>query len=221
MTDILLKKGIVNEEELFEILTENPEANILFTDIYGYITEECSMLEEGLPGIVNLTKYKDLYIVWIENECPAYSQNLLWKYKIFSSYKDAEKYFESVKNSGLKPIYEQIEECIQRTSDSKNVNIVIEKHPFQTVFNVYYKSNLLIEHMRNLDSVVIDIEIQKYNSINEKTLILSIRKNKDKYTNQSVYQLKYYDSNEEKSVNAHIKSIYQGQERKVLDFIKL
>ncbi len=47
---------IRSDEELFEILTDNPDADILFADVYGYITEECSMLEENFPGIVNLTK---------------------------------------------------------------------------------------------------------------------------------------------------------------------
>ena len=101
---------IRSDEELFEILTDNPDADILFADVYGYITEECSMLEESFPGIVNLTKYKDLYIVWIENESPSFTEDDLWKYKIFSSYKEAKNYFESVKNTGIKSIHEQIKE---------------------------------------------------------------------------------------------------------------
>lgn len=211
---------IRSDEELFEILTDNPDADILFTDVYGYITEECSMLEESSPGIVNLTKYKDLYVVWIENESPSFTEDDLWKYEIFSSYKRAKNYFESVKNTGIKSIYEQIKECIQKTLDPQNVSIIIEKQPFANMFSVYYKNNLLIEHMRNLDSAAIDDEIRKYNLINEKVAILTIKKSKDRYTNQCAYELDYLGSDGEKrAVKTHIKSILQGQERNVLDVI--
>ena len=73
MNEELQKLGIESEQDLYEVLTESEEVDILINDTYGYITEECSMKPESFPGIINLAEYKGLYIVWIDDECPRFN----------------------------------------------------------------------------------------------------------------------------------------------------
>ncbi len=155
MNEELQKLGIESEQDLYEVLTESEEADTLFSDIYGYITEECSMEDKSFPGMINLEEYKGLYIVWIDDECPSFNGTpYFWKYEVFTMYEDAKQYFDSMKGKGIKPINERIKECIRQTSDSKRIEIVMRSQPYCNMFDVYYKSNLLIEHMGYQESYV-------------------------------------------------------------------
>ena len=66
-----------NESDLYELLTD--EADILLKDDYGYLTQECAMLEDSTPAVVSLAKYDDTYIVWVDDECPSFSCGMLFQ----------------------------------------------------------------------------------------------------------------------------------------------
>lgn len=211
----------MSESDLYELLTG--EADILLTDDYGYLTEECAMLEDGMPAIINLAKYNDTYIVWVDDECPSFSEEMLFcKCKFFSEYKDAEQYFISLKNTGILPIFEQIEACINHTSEPKYVEIIRKQHVNIHTYDVYYKGSILIEHMRELDANIINNAIQKYEIFQKRRniKIRNIEKRINKSTNQNAYVLKYADGNGIiYEIEIHIPSVLQGQERCVVDVI--
>lgn len=211
----------MSEPDLYELLTG--EADILLTDDYGYLTEECAMLEDGMHAIVNLAKYNDTYIVWVDDECPSFSEEMLFcKCKFFSEYKDAEQYFISLKNTGILPIFEQIEACVNHTSEPKYVEIIRKQHVNIHTYDVYYKGSILIEHMRELDANIINNAIQKYEIFQKRrnTKIRNIEKRINKSTNQNAYVLKYADgSGIIYEIEIHIPSVLQGQERCVVDVI--
>lgn len=223
MNEELQKLGIKSEQDLYEVLTESEEVDTLFSDIYGYITEECSMKDESFPGIINLAEYKGVYVVWIEDECPSFNgAPYFWKYEVFTKYEDAKQYFDNMKGKGIKPINERIKECICQTSDSKRIEIVMRSKPYCNMFDVYYKANLMIEHMRELDSNKINAEIQNYNLLEKQKeiTILSIKKRMNRCTNQNKYVLEYCDAcGETHSVEKHIRSVLQDRERSTLDII--
>lgn len=211
----------MSESDLYELLVD--EADILLTDDYGYLTEECSMLEDSMPAIVNLAKYNDMYIVWVDDECPSFNEGMLFcKCKFFSEYEEAEQYFISLKNAGILPVFEQIEACVNHTSEPKYVEIIGKQHVYIHTYDVYYKGCILIEHMRKLDANIINTAIQKYGIFQKRRNIeiLNIKKRINKSINQNAYVLKYADGNgiiQENEV--HIPSVLQGQERCVLDVI--
>ena len=211
----------MSESELCELLVD--ESDILLADDYGYLTEECAMWEDSMPAIVNLAKYDDTYIVWVDDECPSFSEGMLFcKCKFFSTYEDAEQYFTSLKNAGISPIPEQIEACVNHTSEPKYVEIIGKQQIYIHTYDVYYKGSILIEHMRKLDANIINTAIQKYGIFQKRRNIeiLNIKKRINKRTNQNAYVLKYADgSGIIHEIETHIPSVLQGQERCVLDVI--
>ena len=127
-----------------------------------------------------------------------------------------------MKGKGIKPINERIKECIRQTSDSERIEIVMRLKPYCNMFDVYYKANLLIEHMRELDGNRINAEIQKFNLLEKQKeiSILSIKKRMNRRTNQNRYVLEYSDAcGERHSVETHIRSVLQDRERSTLDVI--
>ena len=211
----------LNESELYELLTE--EADILLTDDYGYLTQECAMLEDSTPAVVNLAKYDDTYIVWVDDECPSFSGGMLFqKCESFSRYEDAEQYFNSLKNAGIPPVSKQIEVCVNHTSDPKHVEIIGKQHAYIHTYDVYYKGNILIEHMRELDADIINTAIQKYGEFQKQynIEILNISKRRNTSTNQNAYVLKTVDSSGVMhEIEAHISSVLEGQQRCALDIV--
>ena len=209
---------------LYELLEEDDMAEILLSDIYGYLTEECSKLEESIPATVNLTKYDHVFIVWIDNECPDFSNEMLYKYKIFQTYEDAEECFLSWKNQGIKSISEQIQECVNHTMDSQNVSILLKQRPYIQTYDVYYKGSLLIEHMRELNSQFIDYAIEQYNRFCTEyaAVNLVIKKQHDRRSYQNAYALEYVDRvGKGHRIVTHIRSALQGQQRCSLDIINI
>ena len=211
----------LNESELYELLTE--EADILLTDDYGYLTQECAMLEDSTPAVVNLAKYDDTYIVWVDDECPSFSGGMLFqKCEFFSQYEDAEQCFNSLKNAGIPPISKQIEVCVNHTSDPNRVKITGKQRTGIYTYDAYYKGNILIEHMRELDANIINTAIRKYELFEKQYNIevRSIEKRTNKSTNQSAYVLKTVDSSGVMhEIEAHISSVLEGQQRGSLDIV--
>lgn len=210
-----------NESELYALLTD--EADILLTDDYGYLTEECTMLEDSTPAIVSLAKYDNTYIVWVDDEYPSFSDGMLFhKCEFFPKYEDAEQCFNSLKNAGIQPISKQIEVCVNHTSDPKRVKIIGKQRTGIHTYDVYYEGNILIEHMRELDANIINTAIRKYELFEKRynTEVRSIEKRTNKRTNQSAYVLKTVDSGGAMhEIEAHISSVLEGQQRCALDIV--
>lgn len=210
-----------NESDLYELLTD--EADILLTDDYGYLTQECAMLEDSTPAVVSLAKYDDTYIVWVDDECPSFSGGMLFqKCEFFPKYEDAEQCFNSLKNAGIPPISKQIEVCVNHTSDPKRVKIIGKQRANIHTYDVYYKGNILIEHMRELDANIINTAIRKYELFEKQYNIevRSIEKKTNRSTNQSAYVLKTADSGGAMhEIEAHISSVLEGQEKCALDIV--
>ena len=210
-----------NESELYALLTD--EADILLTDDYGYLTEECTMLEDSTPAIVSLAKYDNTYIVWVDDEYPSFSDRMLFhKCEFFPKYEDAEQCFNSLKNAGIQPISKQIEVCVNHTSDPKRVKIIGKQRTGIHTYDVYYEGNILIEHMRELDANIINTAIRKYELFEKQYNIevCSIEKKTNRSTNQSAYVLKIVDSGGAMhEIEAHISSVLEGQQRCALDIV--
>lgn len=210
-----------NESELYALLTD--EADILLTDDYGYLTEECTMLEDSTPAIVSLAKYDNTYIVWVDDEYPSFSDGMLFhKCEFFPKYEDAEQCFNSLKNAGIPPISRQIEVCVNHTSDPKRVKIIGKQRTGIHTYDVYYEGNILIEHMRELDANIINTAIRKYELFEKQYNIevRSIEKKTNRSTNQSAYVLKTVDSGGAMhEIEAHISSVLEGQQRCALDIV--
>lgn len=210
-----------NESDLYELLTD--EADILLTDDYGYLTQECAMLEDSTPAVVSLAKYDDTYIVWVDDECPSFSGGMLFqKCEFFPKYEDAEQCFNSLKNAGIPPISKQIEVCVNHTSDPKRVKIIGKQRANIHTYDVYYKGNILIEHMRELDANIINTAIRKYELFEKQYNIevRSIEKKTNRSTNQSAYVLKTVDSGGAMhEIETHISSVLEGQQRCALDIV--
>lgn len=210
-----------NKSELYALLTD--EADILLTDDYGYLTEECTMLEDSTPAIVSLAKYDNTYIVWVDDEYPSFSDGMLFhKCEFFPKYEDAEQCFNSLKNAGIQPISKQIEVCVNHTSDPKRVKIIGKQRTGIHTYDVYYEGNILIEHMRELDANIINTAIRKYELFEKQYNIevRSIEKKTNRSTNQSAYVLKTVDSGGAMhEIEAHISSVLEGQQRCALDIV--
>lgn len=210
-----------NESDLYELLTD--EADILLTDDYGYLTQECAMLEDSTPAVVSLAKYDDTYIVWVDDECPSFSGGMLFqKCEFFPKYEDAEQCFNSLKNAGIPPISKQIEVCVNHTSDPKRVKIIEKQRANIHTYDVYYEGNILIEHMRELDANIINTAIRKYELFEKQYNIevRSIEKKTNRSTNQSAYVLKTVNSGGAmREIEAHISSVLEGQQRCALDIV--
>ena len=210
-----------NESDLYELLTD--EADILLTDDYGYLTQECAMLEDSTPAVVSLAKYDDTYIVWVDDECPSFSGGMLFqKCEFFPKYEDAEQCFNSLKNAGIPPISKQIEVCVNHTSDPKRVKIIGKQRANIHTYDVYYEGNILIEHMRELDANIINTAIRKYELFEKQYNIevRSIEKKTNRSTNQSAYVLKTVNSGGAmREIEAHISSVLEGQQRCALDIV--
>lgn len=210
-----------NESELYAFLTD--EADILLTDDYGYLTEECTMLEDSTPAIISLAKYDNTYIVWVDDEYPSFSDGMLFhKCEFFPKYEDAEQCFNSLKNAGIQPISKQIEVCVNHTSDPKRVKIIGKQRTGIHTYDVYYEGNILIEHMRELDANIINTAIRKYELFEKQYNIevCSIEKKTNRSTNQSAYVLKIVDSGGAMhEIEAHISSVLEGQQRCALDIV--
>ena len=218
--------GIITENDLMEFVDSLNDEEEVKSDIYGYFSDRCAFSNSGTPSYVIMTKYQDWYCVWVTSEFDeSYSSDLPYDLcDIFSSYKEADVYFKSLKHTGLKSKKEQIQECKNSLIDSGNIRIKARLAIYDTLdITVCYKNCLIIEHMKNFDAQYINDAIAKFNDIyNSRNItIYTIIKSRQPHSYQRFYFIEYQNANHELcSTQVHIPSILQGQKRCVLDLLK-
>lgn len=218
--------GISTEKDLIEFVDSLNDEEEVKNDIYGYFSDRCAFSSSGTPAYVIMTKYQDWYCVWVTSEFDeSYISDLPYGLcDIFSSYKEADVYFKSLKHTGLKSKKEQIQECKNSLVDSGNIRIKVRLTIYDTLdITVFYKNCLIIEHMKNFDAQYINDAIAKFNDIyNSRNItIYTISKLRQPHSYQRFYFIEYKNANHELcSTQVHIPSILQGQRRCVLDLLK-
>lgn len=217
--------GIISEDKLIEFIDQLVEEEEIKNSLYGFFTDACAFSDSGDPAYVVMTKCNSNYWVWVTEEL---SDSYVGSFRydlcdVFFSYEEADVYFKSLENTGIKSGKEQIKECERMTIDPDNVKIVSHLSVFDTIdFEVYYRNCLVIEHMKSLDYNSINEAIAAFNDLckNKKIMIYRIYKRNLSKNNQLYYTIEYRNQmNELQTVNLHIPSILQGQKRCVFDLL--
>lgn len=133
-------------------------------EIYGFLSEYGAFNKNGSPALVLMNEYHGRHIVWISDEITDDSDSdYIQECDIFDTRKEADRYFDSLIGKGLKNGYEQIHDCLEKVIDAKFVDIEPVSNIFGDVyFKVYYKCDLLLEHMMLLLPETINCAITQY-----------------------------------------------------------
>lgn len=224
MNDKFHKIGIVTEDDLIDLIDYlNDEVLPIKQSLYGFFSDECAFSLSGSPAYVTMAKYKDQYCVYVtcefsEEYDPETRYDLC---DIFNSYEDADEYFNSLKNKGLKSGKEQMIECQNKTIEPKAIWITCNSTKIE--FKVFYLGRLLIEHMKCLDYEIINNAIREFDDFCEKNGITIDRITKKRPWNsyQRFYVIEYTNQNyEQHTAEIHIPSALQRNQRSVVSLIK-
>lgn len=93
-------------------------------ETYGFLTEYGSFDENGSPALVLMNKYRGKYIVWVSDEVTnGDDTDYVHKGDVFDTKEEADAYFDSLVDKGLKTGDEQIKDCLKEVTDADLVLI--------------------------------------------------------------------------------------------------
>lgn len=194
-------------------------------ETYGFLTEYGAFNENGSPALVLMNKYRGKYIVWVSDEITdGDDTGYIYKGDIFDTKEEADIYFNSLVGKGLKAGDEQIEDCLKEVTNADLVLIAPNIETSEDVdFCVYYRGNLLIEHMKTLLPETINRTIAQYKEYCKKNhvVISDLYKICSQTSNQKYYAIFFHDEEYNGDcIYLHIPSKLQGKERTTIELIK-
>lgn len=194
-------------------------------ETYGFLTEYGAFNENGSPALVLMNKYRGKYIVWVSDEITdGDDTGYIYKDDIFDTKEEADIYFNSLVGKGLKAGDEQIEDCLKEVTNADLVLIAPNIETSEDVdFCVYYRGNLLIEHMKTLLPETINRAIAQYKEYCKKNhvVISDLYKICSQTSNQKYYAIFFHDEEYNGDcIYLHIPSKLQGKERTTIELIK-
>lgn len=194
-------------------------------ETYGFLTEYGAFNENGSPALVLMNKYRGKYIVWVSDEkTDGDDTGYIYKGDIFDTKEEADIYFNSLVGKGLKAGDEQIEDCLKEVTNADLVLIAPNIETSEDVdFCVYYRGNLLIEHMKTLLPETINRAIAQYKEYCKKNhvVISDLYKICSQTSNQKYYAIFFHDEEYNGDcIYLHIPSKLQGKERTTIELIK-